>query len=71
MKNSIDVSRPGHTEMHYMTRRSHLMQKRKFGVTCPFTLFLESQQMQKHKFVVMSPIALFVECILDPAEYEK
>jgi hypothetical protein len=28
--------------MHYMTRRSHQMQKHKFGVTCPGTLIVES-----------------------------
>jgi hypothetical protein len=28
--------------MHYVTRRSHHMQKDKFGVTCPNTLFMET-----------------------------
>jgi hypothetical protein len=28
--------------MHYVTRRSHLMQKHKFGVTCSGTLFVKS-----------------------------
>jgi hypothetical protein len=28
--------------MHYVTRRSHWMQKLKFGVMCPDTLFVES-----------------------------
>jgi hypothetical protein len=28
--------------MHYMTHRSHGMQKHKFGVMCPGTLFVES-----------------------------
>jgi hypothetical protein len=28
--------------MHYVTRRSHQMQKNKFSVTCPGTLFVES-----------------------------
>jgi hypothetical protein len=38
----VHVSRPGRTEMHYVTRRSHQMQKHKFGVTCPSTLLVES-----------------------------
>jgi hypothetical protein len=28
--------------MHYVTHRSHRMQKQKFNVTCPFTIFVES-----------------------------
>jgi hypothetical protein len=28
--------------MHYVTRRSHWIQKHKFGVTCPGALFVES-----------------------------
>jgi hypothetical protein len=28
--------------MHYVTHRSHLMQKHKFSVTCPSALFVES-----------------------------
>jgi hypothetical protein len=28
--------------MQYMTRRSHRMQKHKFSVTCPDTLFMET-----------------------------
>jgi hypothetical protein len=28
--------------MHYVTRRSHQLQKHKFGVTCPGTLFVRS-----------------------------
>jgi hypothetical protein len=32
----------GGTEMHYVTRRTHWMQKLKFGVTCAGTLFVES-----------------------------
>jgi hypothetical protein len=38
----VDVSRPGRTEMHYVTRRSHLMQKHKFSVTCPGAFFVKS-----------------------------
>jgi hypothetical protein len=38
----IDVSRSGCTRMHYVTRRSHRMQKHKFSVTCPDALFIES-----------------------------
>jgi hypothetical protein len=38
----IEVSRPKSTEMHYVTRRSHWMEKHKFGVTCPDVLFVES-----------------------------
>jgi hypothetical protein len=30
--------------MHYVTRRSHRMQKHKFGVMCPDALFVESIQ---------------------------
>jgi hypothetical protein len=28
--------------MHYVTRRSHRMQKHNFGITCPIALFMES-----------------------------
>jgi hypothetical protein len=28
--------------MHYVTHRSHRMQKQKFGVTCPDMIFVES-----------------------------
>jgi hypothetical protein len=28
--------------MHYMTRKSHQMQKHKFVVTCPSVLFMET-----------------------------
>jgi hypothetical protein len=38
----VDVSCPGHTEMHYMIRRSHQMQKLNFVVTCPVAPFLVS-----------------------------
>jgi hypothetical protein len=38
----IDVSRPGRTRMHYVTKRSHRIQKHKFSVTCPSTPFVES-----------------------------
>jgi hypothetical protein len=27
--------------MHYVTCRSHQMEKHKFGITCPSTLFME------------------------------
>jgi hypothetical protein len=40
----IDVLRHGRTRMHYMTRRSHWMQKHKFSVKCPGALFVESVQ---------------------------
>jgi hypothetical protein len=30
--------------MHYVTHRSHWMQKHKFGITCPEALFIESVQ---------------------------
>jgi hypothetical protein len=33
---------PRCTEMHYVTHRSHWMQKDKFGVTCPDVLFVKS-----------------------------
>jgi hypothetical protein len=32
--------RPGRTEMHIVTHRSHQMQKHKFGLTCLGALFL-------------------------------
>jgi hypothetical protein len=32
----------GCTEVYYVTHRSHQMQKHKFGVMCPGTLFVES-----------------------------
>jgi hypothetical protein len=38
----VNVSHPGLTGMHYMTRRYHRMQKHKFGVRCCNTLFVES-----------------------------
>jgi hypothetical protein len=38
----MDVSRPGCTRMHYVILRSHHMQKHKFGITCPGTLFMET-----------------------------
>jgi hypothetical protein len=38
----VDISRPGCTEMHYVTRRSLRMQKHKFGATCHNTHFVES-----------------------------
>jgi hypothetical protein len=39
----IDVSRPRRIEMHYVTRRSHWMQKRKFVVTCPIVFLWKPQ----------------------------
>jgi hypothetical protein len=41
-KYCIDVSHPRRTEMHYVTCRSHRMQKQKFNVTCHITIFMES-----------------------------
>jgi hypothetical protein len=38
-KGCADVSHPGCTRMHYVTRRSHQMQKHKSGITCPDALF--------------------------------
>jgi hypothetical protein len=32
---------PGPTEIHYVTHRSHQMQKRMFDVTCPGMLFVK------------------------------
>jgi hypothetical protein len=37
----VYVSRLGRTRMPYVTRRSHQMDKHKFGVTCPNTHFTE------------------------------
>jgi hypothetical protein len=37
----IIVSHPRHTGMHYVTHRSHRMQKNRFGVLCPGVLFME------------------------------
>jgi hypothetical protein len=41
-KECVDVSHPGRTEMHYMTRKSHQRQKHKFGVTCLEAIFVDS-----------------------------
>jgi hypothetical protein len=41
-KGCADVLRLGCTKMHYVTCRSHRMQKHKFGVTCPGALFVIS-----------------------------
>jgi hypothetical protein len=41
-KYCVDVSHLGCTGMHYVTRRSHRMQKHKFGITCPDAPFVES-----------------------------
>jgi hypothetical protein len=38
----INVSCPGCTRPHYVTCKSHLMQKHLFGVTCPDVLFVGS-----------------------------
>jgi hypothetical protein len=37
----IDISRPGRTVVHYVTRSSHQMQKHNFYKMCPSTLFIE------------------------------
>jgi hypothetical protein len=37
------VLHPGRTGMHYVTRKSNQMQKHKFVITCPNTLFVESE----------------------------
>jgi hypothetical protein len=36
------VSWPKHIGMHYVTRKSHRMQKHKFSVLCPDALFTET-----------------------------
>jgi hypothetical protein len=41
-KECVDSSRPERTRMHYVTRRSHRMQKHKFGVMFPGALFVIS-----------------------------
>jgi hypothetical protein len=38
----VDDSLPGRTEMPYVTRRSHRMQKHKFNITCLGALFMET-----------------------------
>jgi hypothetical protein len=38
----IDISWPGRTGMHYVTRRSLRMQENKFGVMCPSVFFMEA-----------------------------
>jgi hypothetical protein len=38
----VDISYPGCTEMHYVTRRSNRMQKHMFGVACPRRPFMET-----------------------------
>jgi hypothetical protein len=40
-KQRVDISRPGCTEIQYVTR-SHWMQKRTFGITCLDIIFVES-----------------------------
>jgi hypothetical protein len=42
MKKGIHISYPGCTGMHYVTHRSHRMQKHKLRVTCPDVVFVES-----------------------------
>jgi hypothetical protein len=43
VKEHVKVSWPGCNGMHYVTHRSHQMQKKqKFGVTCPDALFIET-----------------------------
>jgi hypothetical protein len=41
-KYCVDVSRPGSTRMHYVTRSFHRMQKLKFGVMSPDALSMET-----------------------------
>jgi hypothetical protein len=41
-KYCIDISWPKWTGMHYVTRRSHQMQKYEFGITCPDVLFMKT-----------------------------
>jgi hypothetical protein len=36
----FDVLRPGCVGMHYVTRRSHWMQKLNFGITCLSAVFM-------------------------------
>jgi hypothetical protein len=47
------------------------MQKRKFGVTCPIALFLESVPDAKTQVWRNVTHRFFVESILVPAEHEK
>jgi hypothetical protein len=46
-KYCVDVSLPGLSEMHYVTRSSHRMQKHMFGVTCPDAHFIETARARK------------------------
>jgi hypothetical protein len=39
----VNVSFLERTRMHYVTCRSHWMQKQKFDMTCPGVLFIESE----------------------------
>jgi hypothetical protein len=49
-KQCVGVSCPGQTGMHYVTSRTHQMQKHKFGATCLGVLFVESVQVPtKHE----------------------
>jgi hypothetical protein len=41
-KECVDISYPGCTVIHYVTRISHRTQNHKFGVMCPDTIFMES-----------------------------
>jgi hypothetical protein len=42
--------------MHYLTRRSHRMQKQKFSITCPEALFVKS---------IPAPTELAKNCVDD------
>jgi hypothetical protein len=54
--------------MHYVTCRSHQMQKCKFGVMCPIVLFLESVADANG---VTCPVVFFVESIPVAPKDEK
>jgi hypothetical protein len=56
--------------MHYMTRRTHQIQKQKFTVMCPKVLFVESipipPRMKNSVLMFHAPDA--PECIMSPTD---
>jgi hypothetical protein len=60
----VDLSHFGHTRAHYVTRRSHWMQKHKFGVTCPGTFFWDPQRAHPS---MKNSVSMF--CVTDAPEW--
>jgi hypothetical protein len=53
--------------MHYVTHRSHNMQKNKFGITCPGALFIESvpvpPELEKYCIDILQPRHTGIHCV--------